>query len=176
MPRETAEVTAKDGEFNAMAFRRALGCFATGVTLVTTIDRQKQPIAVTVNSFNSVSLEPPLVLFSLARIAQRFDDFLEAGRFAVNVLATSQQELSSRFATPGEAMLNGVDYTNGSTGCPLLTGALASFDCLTTAIHDGGDHAIFVGEVQTIAERDGGAPLLYFKGQYGAVANPDKLD
>ena len=116
------------------------------------------------------------MLFSLARNAQRFDDFLKAGRFAVNVLATSQQELSSRFATPGEAELNGVDYTNGSTGCPLLTGALASFDCLTTAIHDGGDHAIFVGEVQTIAERDTGQPLLYFKGQYGAVATPEKLD
>jgi flavin reductase (DIM6/NTAB) family NADH-FMN oxidoreductase RutF len=157
-----------------MAFRQALGCFATGVTLVTTIDREGQPIAVTVNSFSSVSLEPPLVLFSLARTATRFADFEAAGRFAINVLTAEQRQLSDRFARSGQDLLDGVPHRLGAHGCPLIEGALATFECRTEARHDGGDHDIFVGAVDAITNAEADEPLLYYCGRYRAVAaTPD---
>ncbi|MDP6708355.1 MAG: flavin reductase family protein [Alphaproteobacteria bacterium] len=156
-----------------MAFRQALGRFATGVTLVTTIDREGRPIAVTVNSFSSVSLEPPLVLFSLARAATRFADFEAAGRFAINVLTAEQQELSDRFARSGQDLLDGVPHRLGAHGCPLIEGALATFECRTEARHDGGDHDIFVGAVDAIANTEADGPLLYYCGRYRVVAASD---
>ena len=167
-PRDVS--TAATSTFDARAFRDALGCFATGVTLVTMIDRSDQPIALTVNSFNAVSLEPPLVLFSLARTASCFDDCIAAGRFAVNILAAEQEALSSRFARPGESRLNGIGFEIGALGCPLVSGALANFECRTRTTHDGGDHIIFIGEVETIVQRQNGSPLLYYRGRYGEVA------
>jgi 3-hydroxy-9,10-secoandrosta-1,3,5(10)-triene-9,17-dione monooxygenase reductase component len=162
--------------FDSYAFRQALGRFATGVTLVTTIDRQGQPIAVTVNSFSSVSLEPPLVLFSLAHNATRFPDFEAAGRFAINVLTAEQKALSDRFARSGEDLLDGVPHRLGGLGCPLIEGALATFECRTEARHDGGDHDIFVGAVDAVANTEADEPLLYYCGRYRAVATPPKAD
>lgn len=158
-----------DGSFDSHTFRQALGRFATGVTLVTTMDRQGRPIAVTVNSFSSVSLEPPLVLFSLAQTASRFADFEAAGRFAINILAAGQKALSDRFARSGEDLLDGVPHRLGGLGCPLIEGALATFECRTRASHDGGDHEIFVGEVNAIASSDADRPLVYYGGGYCAV-------
>lgn len=155
--------------FESRAFRDALGSFATGVTLVTTHDRNSRPIAVTVNSFNSVSLEPPLVLFSLARSASRFEDFVSAGRFAVNVLAADQQHLSAMYARTGMSELKETAHQIGEFGCPLVEGALASFECRTLSTHEGGDHLIFIGEVQAICSRRDGEPLLYYRGQYSQV-------
>ncbi len=162
--------------FDSMAFRQALGCFATGVTLVTTIDREGRPIAVTVNSFSSVSLEPPLVLFSLARTAARFADFETAGRFAINVLAAEQRQLSDRCARSGQDLLGGVPHRLGAHGCPLIEGALATFECRTEARHDGGDHDIFVGAVDAITNAEADEPLLYYCGRYLAVAATPKAD
>jgi flavin reductase (DIM6/NTAB) family NADH-FMN oxidoreductase RutF len=158
-----------ENSFDSYAFRQTLGRFATGVTLVTTMDRQGQPIAVTVNSFSSVSLQPPLVLFSLARTASRFGDFEAAGRFAINILAAGQKELSDRFARSGEDLLDGVPHRLGDFGCPLIEGALATFECRTRDRYDGGDHAIFVGEVDAITSGDADRPLLYYGGGYCAV-------
>jgi flavin reductase (DIM6/NTAB) family NADH-FMN oxidoreductase RutF len=160
-------------EFDARAFRDALGCFATGVTLVTTVDRQGRAIAVTVNSFSSVSLEPPLVLFSLARTAGNFEDFVSAEHFAINVLAQEQQPLSSNYARSGEALLQPDAHVLGRHGGPLIGGALAHFECRRHAVYDGGDHVILLGEVKSIALRDGGRPLLYFRGRYGEIAEAD---
>ena len=153
------------------AFRDALGTFATGVTLVTTLDRQQRPIAVTVNSFNSVSLEPPLVLFSLARTSSSFEDFVAAGRFAVNVLAANQQHLSTMYARPGISRMEETEHAIGGFGCPLIVGALAHLECRTMSTHHGGDHLIFLGEVQSISSREDGEPLLYYRGRYGQVAS-----
>jgi len=140
---------------------------------MTTLDRQSRPIAVTVNSFNSVSLEPPLVLFSLARSASSFEDFVAAGRFAVNVLAADQQALSAMYARPGVSRIEMTPHRPGCLGCPLIAGALAHLECRTLSMHDGGDHLIFIGEVQSISSRRDGAPLLYYRGRYGQVApNP----
>lgn len=156
-------------QLNARSFRNALGSFATGVTLVTTFDREGHPIAVTVNSFNSVSLEPPLVLFSLARTAHSFEDYLAAGRFAVNVLAAEQHHLSARYARAGMARMKTTAHAIGPFGCPLIEGALASFECRTLSTHEGGDHLIFIGEVQTMVSRENGEPLLFYRGKYGQV-------
>lgn len=160
-------------DFDSRAFRDALGCFATGVTLVTTVDRQGRSIAVTVNSFSSVSLEPPLVLFSLARSASNFEDFVSAENFAINVLSREQQHLSANYARSGESLLQPDTHVLGRHGGPLIGGALAHFECHRHATYDGGDHIIFLGEVKSIALRDGGKPLLYFRGRYGDVADPD---
>jgi flavin reductase (DIM6/NTAB) family NADH-FMN oxidoreductase RutF len=159
-------------EFDARAFRDALGCFATGVTLVTTHDRQGRPIAVTVNSFSSVSLDPPLVLFSLARTATNFKDFIEAKCYAVNVLAREQETLSSNYARSGQSVLESDTHVVGRHGGPLVGGALATFECVPHATYEGGDHVIFLGEVRDIDVRRDGDALLYFRGRYGVAPNP----
>lgn len=152
--------------FDQRAFRNALGCFATGVTVVTTTAPDGSPVGITVNSFNSVSLDPPLVLFSLDRGAQSASVFAESGCFAVNILAEQQRELSIRFAIPSADKWRGVDYTQLETGAPILTGCLANIDCRTAAMHDGGDHIIFIGRVMQMRYEAVGRPLVYFRGAY----------
>jgi flavin reductase (DIM6/NTAB) family NADH-FMN oxidoreductase RutF len=165
-----SEATSR--EFDPRTFRDALGCFATGVTLVTTLDRAGRPIALTVNSFSSVSLEPPLILFSLARTASNFDDFLAAECFAVNVLSDEQQHLSASYARSGQSLLEGRMHVLGRHGGPLIAGALASFECRRHATYDGGDHLILLGEVRAITTRKDGDALLYYRGRYGKAPNP----
>jgi flavin reductase (DIM6/NTAB) family NADH-FMN oxidoreductase RutF/pimeloyl-ACP methyl ester carboxylesterase len=147
--------------------RDALGCFATGVTVVTTIDEQGEPIGLTANSFTSVSLDPPLILFSLARTSANLATFEKAGKFAVNVLHIGQQPVGGRFATRGVARFEGVDWAvRGAGGSPILAGSLASFDCRTHAVHDGGDHLIFIGQVDHAWFEPHRDPLLYFRGKF----------
>lgn len=147
--------------------RDALGCFATGVTIVTTINEEGEPIGLTANSFTSVSLDPPLVLFSLARSSANLETFEKAGKFAVNVLHMGQQPAAGRFATRGVARFEGVTWSQRDEGgSPLLDGALASFDCTTHAIHDGGDHLMFVGHVDHATFEPHRDPLLYFRGKF----------
>lgn len=147
--------------------RDALGCFATGVTIITTLDADGAPIGLTANSFTSVSLDPPLVLFSLAKTSANLDTFTAAGRFAVNVLHIGQQPLSNRFASREVARFEGVDWSiRTERGSPVLAGALAAFDCRTHAVHEGGDHLMFVGEVEHAWFEPHRDPLLYFKGKY----------
>jgi len=147
-------------------FRQALGCFATGITVVTTASREAGMIGITANSFNSVSLDPPLVLFSLDRRAYSLAAFHSAGHFAINVLSESQRPLSVIFATPLIDKWDNVHYELWDTGCPILTDTLANFECKTQHIYDGGDHLIFVGRVQKMRFARDGAPLLFFRGGY----------
>ena len=153
-------------------FRDALGTFATGVTVVTCMSGDGKPIGLTANSFNSVSLDPPLVLFSLDRRSFSFAHFQSASHFAVNVLASSQQEISRHFARASEDKWRDIGFDVGGVGCPSLPGALAVFECSTHAIHDGGDHIIIVGRVERFAHRPG-EPLLYYRGRYARIAPAD---
>jgi flavin reductase (DIM6/NTAB) family NADH-FMN oxidoreductase RutF len=146
--------------------RQALGSFATGVTIVTSRGTAGEPLGLTANSFNSVSLDPPLVLFSLNRNAFSLKPFEDAGFFAINILSDRQRHLSDNFARSLADKWRGVEYEVWETGAPILKGSLASFECLTHSTHDGGDHVIFVGRVQRLRFSGDGHPLLYFRGGY----------
>jgi flavin reductase (DIM6/NTAB) family NADH-FMN oxidoreductase RutF len=154
------------GGLDAQAFRTALGCFATGITVVTAVAPSGELLGVTANSFNSVSLDPPLVLFSLHRAAYSLGAFAEGGHFAVNILREDQRELSVRFAQARGDKWSGTDYEVWATGAPIIKGCLASFECRTRALYDGGDHVIFLGQVLQLRSTHQGRPLLYFRGRY----------
>lgn len=154
-----------DREDRARRFRNALGAFATGVTIVTTRDADGQDIGLTANSFNSVSLHPPMVLWSLAKSARSLPAFLAGPHFAVHVLAANQEELSLRFATRGSEKFGGLDLERGVSQLPLLRGCSARFQCRTAFRHEAGDHMIFVGEVEEFDHSD--LPeLLFHRGRY----------
>ena len=160
-------------KFDTRSFRSALGTFATGITVVTSIGPDGERLGFTANSFNSVSLDPPLVLFSLDRGAFSMRGFEAAGVFAINVLSEDQQLLSNAFALALVDKWQGVEYETWETGCPILTQALASFECETTSMHDGGDHVIFVGRVLRLRAAEHGKPLLYFRGAYRQINQLD---
>ncbi|SPH17487.1 FMN reductase (NADH) NtaB [Defluviimonas aquaemixtae] len=145
-------------------FRTALGRYATGVTVVTALG-ERGPVGMTANSFTSVSLDPPLVLWCPARTSARFDAFVRARYFAIHVLAADQLALCRRFAGSGEDF-SGLFNTTTPEGLPALPGCLARFDCAAHADHDGGDHAILVGRVLR-ASLGEGEPLLFWHGRYG---------
>lgn len=149
-------------------FRLALGSFATGVTVVTARAPDGRLAGLTANSFASVSLDPPLVLWSLSRRAPSCAVLLAATHFAIHVLAEDQHALSVRFATSGTDKYAGLDVGEGLGGAPLLSGAAALFECRRRQTYDGGDHLIFLAEVEryTHAER---APLLFHRGRYAAL-------
>jgi 3-hydroxy-9,10-secoandrosta-1,3,5(10)-triene-9,17-dione monooxygenase reductase component len=151
--------------------RGAFGRFATGVTIATARAPGGQPVGVTVNSFTSVSLDPPLILWSLARKASSLPIFLGGSHFAVNVLSEEQHSLSERFATPVENRFEGVDWSPGMAGVPLLSGCIAIFECLNAKHIEAGDHTLFLGSVQRYRCRTG-APLLFFASRYGALRQP----
>jgi flavin reductase (DIM6/NTAB) family NADH-FMN oxidoreductase RutF len=150
-------------EFSERELRDALGRFATGVTVVTTM-APTGPLGITANSFASVSLDPPLVLWSPARKSRRFPAFEAASHFAVHVLSAGQRTLAEQFAGPGEGFC-GVDYRLGFGDAPLLEGCTARFECRHEAGYDGGDHLIVVGEVLRLVH-DELPPLLYHRGRY----------
>ena len=156
--------------FDSREFRNALGNFATGVTIVTARSRTGEPLGLTANSFNSVSLDPPLVLFSLDRKATHYADFMAASYFGVNILAEEQQALSRVFSTQGIDRWEGLTYEKWETGSPILPGTLASFDCVTEARHEGGDHVILVGRVLKLGFAAEGTPLLYYRGKYDQLS------
>ena len=152
--------------FTPREFRSALGMFATGVTIVTTLDSDGQAVGLTASSFNSVSLEPPLVLWSLSRAAASMPAFCEGSHFAIHVLASDQRALAERFATRGADRWSGVETTAGAGGAPLLAGAAATFECFNRSHYEEGDHIIFVGEVERCTWREGASPLLYHGGRF----------
>jgi 3-hydroxy-9,10-secoandrosta-1,3,5(10)-triene-9,17-dione monooxygenase reductase component len=156
--------------FDATEFRKALGAFATGVTIITTRAADGSPLGLTVNSFNSVSLNPPLVLWSMANTAMSLPTFRAAQNWAVHVLAADQDELSGRFARRGEDKFSGLDTEMGIGSVPLLRGCTARFQCRTAFQYEGGDHVIFVGEVLSF-DRSETAPLVFHSGRY-AHATP----
>lgn len=143
------------------ALRDALGMFATGVTIVTTLAPDGSPVGLTVNSFNSVSLAPPLVLWSLARRAASFDLFMQAGHYAINVLTVRQHALALRFAQRDADRWAGVDWHPGKSGMPVLAGAAAVFECASRSQYSEGDHTILVGEVLHSEHHAHSSPLLY---------------
>lgn len=154
---------------DAIAFRSALGAFATGVTIVTTRDGAGVDCGLTANSFNSVSLDPPMVLWSLARTSQSMDAFRGASHFAVHILAADQEALSNGFAKRGADKFAGLQIERGASDVPLLTGCTARFQCRTAYQYEGGDHIIFVGEVIAFDHEDRG-PLLFHGGRYALAA------
>jgi flavin reductase (DIM6/NTAB) family NADH-FMN oxidoreductase RutF len=162
-------MTSPAPALDTRAFRDALGWFATGVTIVTTRGPNGELVGFTANSFTSVSLDPPLVLFNLNRRANCLSIFEGCAHFAINVLAAHQTELSSRFAGSAHDKWHDVAMRLSPDGCPLLDGALASFECAVHAIHDGGDHRIFLGRVLRIAAAADGKPLLFSRGQYRSL-------
>lgn len=146
----------------ARAFRDALGRYATGVTIVTA----PGPVGITANSFASVSLDPPLVLWAPAKASKRCPAFTtECARFAIHVMGADQYDLCQPFVRDGRAF-DGLDWTEGALGVPLIEGCLARFECEKTALHDGGDHVIVVARVVQAEMRDG-EPLLFVGGRYG---------
>jgi flavin reductase (DIM6/NTAB) family NADH-FMN oxidoreductase RutF len=150
-------------------FRHVLGHFATGVTVVTTLDADERPAGLTASSFTSVSLDPPLILICVDDKAQCFAALRDAGRFAVNILHIDQEQLSRRFATTRiENKFEGVEYTVTEHRLPLLKEAHAHLECTTISTHQAGDHTIFVGRVES-ARAGAGHPLLYYRGKYGRL-------
>ena len=157
---------AQPPSFSAPEFRAALGMFATGVTIVTARAADGKIIGLTANSFNSVSLTPPLVLWSLSRAAASMAVFSAGSHYAINVLAADQKELAQRFASRGADRWAGVTFDTGAGGAPLLHGAAATFECFNRSRYEEGDHVIFVGEVERCTRRDGASPLLFHGGRY----------
>jgi flavin reductase (DIM6/NTAB) family NADH-FMN oxidoreductase RutF len=151
---------------DARTFRDALGCFATGVTIITAMDADSNPIGLTANSFTSVSLDPPLLLVCVANNASSAPILQAAERFAVNVLQIGQQPTSNRFAGKGEDRFANTPWEVGEFGTPVLTGSLSSFECARDAVHEGGDHFILVGRVLKAMFEPRRDPLLYFRGKY----------
>ena len=185
-PRTGPEIllTAQMGDvgrpLSEQALRACFGQFATGVTVVTTLGDGGAPCGITVNSFSSVSLDPPLVLFCLGRIANNFDDFLNATSYAVNVLGRDQQEFSVRFANSRPDPWAGIPWDEGQTGAPLLRDRIAALECRPHAQHDGGDHVIIIARVERLHPGNGAPPLVYWGSEYrgldGTAAPPSTED
>ncbi len=150
------------------AFRDVMGRFASGVTVVTTVANDGAPVGVTVSSFSSVSLKPPLVLWSLGLRAPSLPVFRGAGRFAVNILPGTQRHLCEQFARPSPDKFSGVAYRRDSNGLPLLDGAVAQIICSTWRRYPGGDHEIFVGRVQALRAWDHD-PLVIYRGSLSSL-------
>lgn len=140
--------------------------FATGVTIVTARTPAGVLVGLTANSFNSVSLQPPLVLWSLAQAAGSMAALSTGSHYAINILAADQKDLAERFASGRADRWQGVAYTDGASGAPLLDGAAASFECFNRSRYEEGDHVIFVGEVERCNHRAGAAPLLFHGGKF----------
>lgn len=150
---------------DAAAFRAALGRFATGVTIITTTT-EDGPVGIVANSFASVSLDPPLVLWSPAKASFRFNDFVAAPHFAIHVMGAEQQDLCTQVLQSKTAVAS-ADMRLSETGTPLLTGAIATFECDFEASHDAGDHVIVVGRVRRLHHSEGD-PLVFHDGKYGS--------
>jgi flavin reductase (DIM6/NTAB) family NADH-FMN oxidoreductase RutF len=151
--------------FDPAVFRKTLGRFATGITIVTTCDPQGELHGVTVNSFTSVSLTPPLVLFCLGKSSTSLEAMLAANSFSINILSDKQEAISTRFASRLDNRFDGVEWTPGQTGSPLLAGALATLDCRKHQTIEAGDHFILIGEVLAASWHEGD-PILYFGSKY----------
>ena len=154
-------------QMDTRALRNVLGCYATGVAIITTRGAAEGHFGVTVNSFCSVSLEPPLILFSLARTANVALTFLMAKSFSVNILRHGQESLSNMFARPSTASWTEMNFIEGENGCALFSNCLAQLECHKASEVEGGDHIIFLGEVSRFHIHPSADPLLFYRGAYG---------
>ena len=167
-PAAPAAPSAPTAAIDPIEFRRCLGSFVTGVTVITVLDENGTPLGMTANSFNSVSLDPPLIVWSLRTNASTFGIYSKAQRFVVNILSEEQIEISNRFARSGPDRFDGVAVTAGIGGLPLLDGAAAHLECRTEASYPGGDHLLFLGRVERISGSTR-KPLAFGAGQYMVV-------
>jgi flavin reductase (DIM6/NTAB) family NADH-FMN oxidoreductase RutF len=156
--------------FDAGELRRVMGCFATGVTVITTRDQAGRPYGLTANAVTSLSLEPPLLLICVDRKAETFPHFFDSKIFVLNILAEDQEEISRRFAKTGGDKFADVPYRIGHLDTPVLDGTLGHVECRIIETIEGGDHVIHIGEVQHAEARDG-RPLLFFRGKYRALTS-----
>ncbi len=154
--------------FDLRSFRDALGHFATGVTVITTLDSAGTPIGMTANSFSSVSLDPPLVLWSVARTSRSYSIFMEAPRFAIHVLSCDQEAVAMQFATSDQDRFANIQTSVGLGSVPLLEGCSARFECETEHRYEGGDHIILVGRVMAFENGDKD-PLLFHRGRFARL-------
>ena len=161
-------------DFDHRSFRQALSQFATGVAVITARGPEGEAIGMTMSSFNSVSLDPPLILFSIDRRAHSLPAMQAAKGFAVNILSRAQEGLSNQFARALGDKWEAVEHTMGHAQAPLLQGALAHFECEPYGQHDGGDHVIVVGRVVRFAANTRESPLLFFRGRYHSVSSGDE--
>jgi flavin reductase (DIM6/NTAB) family NADH-FMN oxidoreductase RutF len=155
---------------DAKALRQCLGKFATGVTVVTCVDADGNPCGITANSFSSVSLDPPLILWNIAKVSNSLSAYMNAETFAINILSAEQQDLSSHFARSDHTLFNDIEYALSDDGAPLLTEALAVFEGRTHQIHDCGDHYVIIGAVSAFRSTDAD-PLLFYGGGYRAIGD-----
>lgn len=153
-------------QFSNDEFKKCLGSFASGVTIVTMIDASNEPQGVTINSFSSLSLEPPMVSFNLGKASYLHNKILNSDSFAVNILATGQMALSRKFAESSSNKWLDINFSKGLHGCPILEGTSAFIECLTGKIFDGGDHSIITGQVVNLKTTDKAKPLVYYMGGY----------
>lgn len=157
---------------NLDQLRRCLGRFATGVTVVTCTDAAGGPCGITANSFSSVSLEPPLVLWSIAKVSNSLQAYLDAEYFAINVLSAAQEDISSHFARTDHTRFSGIQYSKSGNGVPILADTIACLHCRTRDVHDCGDHYIIIGKVESHSFDDN-PPLLFFRGRYAEVTDSE---
>lgn len=157
--------------FDTRTFRDALGLFVTGVTVITTRDEEGRPVGITANSFNSVSLEPALVLWSVGRRSRSVAAFEQASHFAVHILRIDQQALSTQFATAMTDKFSGLDPEPGLGGVPLLSEYAARLECSIYGRHPAGDHIVFIASVERLALNRKARPLVYHGGQYARLAD-----
>ena len=160
---------------NSSEFRTALGQFATGVCLVTVSDRESGPIALTANSLSSVSLAPPLVLWSLQNSSECFREFTENEHFGLSVLGMAHEAHSNHYARKDQHAINAQDFTIDRQGVPLFTEAVATFSCRLWAVHEAGDHHIIIGEVIRFTSSSQ-PPLIFHGGRYGQLAPSAKQE
>lgn len=150
-------------------FRNILGNYATGVSVVTCRDGQDRPVGMTINSFASLSLSPPMVLWSIDKGSDQFEAFQQSQFYAVNILCDSHEQLSGRFATGGIDRFSGIEYAEGIERLPLLSDCCATLQCKIVSRHEAGDHIILIGEILDMSAT-GRAPLIFHGGRYRALA------
>lgn len=170
-PGEDVEIAADDPEAiqRARVFRDVLGRFASGVTVVTTMS-DDEPVGMTCQSFCSVSLSPPLVLFCPSKTARAWPRIQRAGKFCINLLADGQSDVSNQMASRGADKFAGIGWTPaGHTGSPVLDGTLGHIDCTVDRVYEAGDHYIVIGKVEDLVSSSPADPLLFFEGRYGGL-------
>lgn len=170
LPVPPAPPAPADGKFDVRAFRNILGSFPTGVTVITTLGDNNAPVGLTANSFNSLSLDPPLILWSLSSKSPSLTCFEKCPNFAINILAQGQSGLSRRFATPIPDKFAGVDWRAGANGVPVLGGCAAVLECTTVSMQEAGDHVLFIGRVDRF-EGLTHPPLAFHAGKYRVLGD-----
>ncbi|MDR3528804.1 MAG: flavin reductase family protein [Rhizomicrobium sp.] len=155
-------------DFDTVSFRKALGCFPTGIAVVTAGEGAEAK-GITVNSFTSVSLKPPLVLWCLGKNSSRYEIFTKPVDFTISILSEAERAISTQLASGPDCSLTGLPLVEMQNGAPGIAGALTILECQRETIHDAGDHIIILASVLRFTSREDGAPLVYFRGRYGAL-------